>query len=91
MMNIDSAAYVALNRTAHAVWEAPESTTTASEITAKLIEVFDVAPQECRAAVSRLSQKSWTLSLPLRSVLAPDATKCADEAFFRGRMDKSVG
>jgi hypothetical protein len=63
MMNIDSAAYVALNRTAHAVWEALESPATESEITAKLIERFDVSPQECRAAVLRLLQKMLDLKL----------------------------
>ena len=63
MVNIDTGSYVALNRTAYAVWRALEAPATVSEIASKLIERFEVSPEECEAAVLRLSQKMQDLKL----------------------------
>jgi hypothetical protein len=63
MVNIDSGVYVALNRTAYAVWQALEAPATESEIASKLIARFDVSSAECKAAVLRLSQKMQDLKL----------------------------
>jgi hypothetical protein len=63
MVNIDTGAYVALNRTAFAVWQMLEAQATESEIASKLVERFDVSPAECKAAVLRLSQKMQNLKL----------------------------
>ena len=63
MVNIDSGVYVALNRTAYAVWQALEAPATESEIASKLIDRFEVSPEECKAAVLRLSQKMQDLKL----------------------------
>ena len=63
MVNIDTGAYVALNRTAFAVWQMLEAPATESEIASKLVERFDVSPAECKAAVLRLSQKMQDLKL----------------------------
>lgn len=61
MINVDTGFYVALNSTAYAVWNALDVPASASEIASKLVELFDVPPEECRAAVVRLLQKMQTL------------------------------
>ncbi len=63
MVNVDTGNYVALNRTAYAVWQALEVPATESEMASKLIERFDVSPAECKAALLRLSQKMQDLKL----------------------------
>jgi Coenzyme PQQ synthesis protein D (PqqD) len=63
MVNIDTGAYVALNRTAYAVWEALEAPATESEIASKLIERFEVSAEQCEAAILRLSRKMQDLKL----------------------------
>jgi hypothetical protein len=63
MVSIDTGSYVALNRTAYAIWQALETPATVSEIASKLIERFEVSPEECKAAILRLSQKMQDLKL----------------------------
>jgi hypothetical protein len=53
MVNIDTGAYVALNSTAHAIWDVIENPRTSSEIAATLAGQFDVAADTCSAAVAR--------------------------------------
>ena len=52
MVNIDTGSYVALNRTAYAVWQVLEAPATVSEIASKLIERFEVSPEECEAVTA---------------------------------------
>lgn len=53
MVNIGNGAYVSLNETAHAIWDALEVPSTQDEITASLTAQFAVAPDACAAAVQR--------------------------------------
>ncbi len=53
MVNIINGSYVALNETAHAIWDALETPRTKDEITAQLTTEFAVAADTCAAAVER--------------------------------------
>lgn len=53
MVNIGNGSYVALNETAHAIWDALDAPRSQAEIEARLTAQFDVAPEACAAAVTR--------------------------------------
>ncbi len=52
MMNVRTSAYVSLNETAHAIWEALESPRTQSGIEENLLSLYEVSQEECAASVS---------------------------------------
>lgn len=52
MVNIETGKYVALNETAHAVWQALESEADEGAITQYLLQRFDVPAEQCGAAVA---------------------------------------
>lgn len=54
MINIDTGKYVALNRTASAVWDALDQPRTQGEIEHRLEAAFEVSADQCHQAVSRL-------------------------------------
>jgi len=63
MVNIDNGKYVALNRTANAVWQALAEPRTQQQIEDTLRERFDVPHAVCHEAVSALLEKMRGLSL----------------------------
>jgi hypothetical protein len=70
MVNVDTGSYVALNRTAHAIWQALEAPATVCQIASNLVERFDVSRAECEAAVVRLLKKMQELELAVARPLA---------------------
>jgi len=52
MMNVRTSAYVSLNETAHAIWEALERPRTRSGIEENLLSLYEVSQEECAASVS---------------------------------------
>lgn len=54
MIHIATGQYIAMNSTAAAVWEVLEQPSDEDTIVAKLLEQFDVEPDQCRESVRRL-------------------------------------
>ena len=65
MVHIESGRYVALNRTAAAIWTALETPRAVPEIAAALRESFDVDEAECHAAVERTLEEMHGLQLAM--------------------------
>ena len=63
MVNVDTGQYVALNRTASAVWEALASPCTQPQLEAQLIERFEISASDCHAEVDTLLQTMHSLDL----------------------------
>lgn len=54
MVHIETGKYVALNATARAIWDALSEPSDEDQIVTRLIEGFEITPEDCRAAVRRL-------------------------------------
>jgi hypothetical protein len=63
MVNVETGKYVALNPTAAAIWEALESRSDAPAIGEYVRQRFDVAGEECEAAVSQALETMRSMSL----------------------------
>lgn len=67
MVNIDSGKYVALNRTATAVWEALASPVDQATIERAMCEAFVVSPEDCHRSVTALLGQMQDLQLVNRA------------------------
>ncbi len=54
MINLETGKYLTLNRTASAVWDALETPQTQGAVEDRLIDGFEVSPEDCRTAVTAL-------------------------------------
>ena len=63
MVSIETGKYVALNKTADAVWRALETPCSASKICDILIERFEVEPEQCARAVATTLATMRTMEL----------------------------
>lgn len=63
MLNIDSGKYIALNATAHAVWEALETPVDQASIEQTLCQAFEVSSEDCHRSVGALLTQMHDLQL----------------------------
>jgi hypothetical protein len=67
MVNIESGKYVALNRTASAVWEAMASPVDQVTIEQAMCAAFEVSPEDCHRSVTALLVQMQDLQLVSRA------------------------
>jgi hypothetical protein len=65
MVDAESGKYLALNRTAAAVWEALSTPCTQPQLEARLIARFDVSADDCHRAVTTLLEEMGALDLSI--------------------------
>jgi hypothetical protein len=63
MVNVETGKYVALNETAHAVWQALENDADESAIAQYLLQRFDVPSETCGAAIAESLSTMQDMSL----------------------------
>lgn len=63
MIHLETGTYLTLNRTASAVWDALATPQSQSAVEARLVERFDVAPETCSEAVTRLLDRMRELRI----------------------------
>lgn len=63
MINMETGSYLTLNRTASAVWDALETARTQEAVERRLLDRFDVSPEECHQAVTALLAQMQDLKL----------------------------
>lgn len=63
MVNVETGKYVSLNETAAAIWQALDTPQTGGQIGAYLSERFEIAPDDCAAAVAGALATMSDLSL----------------------------
>jgi PqqD family protein of HPr-rel-A system len=67
MMDIDQGKYFSLNQSATAIWELLENPITSAELCRKLMEEYDVDPEQCKKEVQDHLNEMEKLGLVLRN------------------------